>query len=135
MSTEIMHIDVNNFSAMAGVMGMGIDSGGDKKANMLARLKIQHSPIMGEKVVDGTAMKVEVVNGGVYRLDVPSNGILYSKGAVIRPFAQRFMYKRFHSNHGAKPGEPRGTYQKTIMSNDMNTDMNCLLYTSPSPRD
>ena len=118
MSTEIMHIDVDNYSAMANAMGMSIDSGGDKKANMLARLKIQHSPIMGEKIVDGTAMKVEVVNGGVYRLDVPSNGVLYGKGAIIRPFAQRFMYKRFHSNHGAKPGEPRGTYQKTSMSND-----------------
>ena len=123
MSTEVMQIDVNNYSAMATAMGMNIDSGGDKKANMLARLKIQHSPIMGEKIVDGAAMKVEVVNGGTYRLDVPSNGVLYSRGVTIRPFAQRFMYKRFHSNHGAKPGEPMGTYQKTIMSNDMNIDM------------
>ena len=63
MSTEVMQIDVNNYSAMATAMGMNIDSGGDKKANMLARLKIQHSPIMGEKIVDGAAMKVEVVNG------------------------------------------------------------------------
>ena len=29
MSTEIMHIDVDNYSAMANAMGMSIDSGGE----------------------------------------------------------------------------------------------------------
>jgi len=123
MDTNIVQIDVDNYSAMADVMGMNMDSSPDKKASMLARLKIQHSPIMGEKIVDGASMKVEVVNGGTYRLDMPSNGVIYGRGAIIRPFAQRFMYKRFHSNHGAKPGEPLGMYQKTIMSNDMSVDM------------
>ena len=123
MNANIAKIDTNNFSAMAEMMGMNIDSNPDHKTNMLARLKIQHSSIMGEKIVDGASMKVEVVDGGTYRLDIPSNGFVYSKNAVIRPFAQRFMYKRFHSNAGAKPGEPLGTYQKTIMASDMVTDM------------
>ena len=119
MSTEIMHIDVNYFSAMAGVMGMGIDSGGDKKAYMLARLKIQHSPIMGEVEVKGKKTQAAIVNGGSYRIDdLASESVFYSDDVTIRPYVQRFMYKKF-----VKPESGKGFYVKTIMADNLNVDL------------
>ena len=121
MNTNILAIDNNNYAAMARAMGVAVEE--TKKSNTLARLKINHSPIMGETSVNGKMMNVEVVGGGTYKLDIPDGGNLYSSSVSIRPFVQRFMYKRYVPNQGAGPNEPRGTYQKTIMADSLNVDL------------
>ena len=84
-----------NFSDMAKLMGMSVDNQQSEKASTLARLRISHSPIMGEADVNGKTKKVEVVEGGTYRLEIPDGPTYYASKAIIRPFVQRFMYKRF----------------------------------------
>ena len=121
--TDITTLDTNNYAGMAKAMGMAVEASSDRKTNTLARLKIQHAPIMGEMEIDGKAVKVETINGGVYKLDVPDDNVYYCDKIVIRPFLQRFMYKRFIANAGAKSGESRGSYQKTIMADNLNIDL------------
>ena len=101
-------INTGNFNAMAEAMGMNVDTQQKSQASTLARLRINHSPIMGEETINGKKVKVEVVSGGTYKLEIPDGPTYYATSATIRPYLQRFMYKRF---------------------------VNCLLYTSPSPRD
>ena len=60
-----------------------------------------------------------IVKGGTYKLDIPEGQVLYGKTATIRPFIQRFMYKRFVKNMSAKAGEPMGIYHKTVMSDTL----------------
>ena len=122
MTTAITNIDTTNYAGMAKAMGMAADNS-DKKTNTLARLKIQHSPIMGEMEIEGKSVNVETVNGGTFKLDVPEEDMYYSDTITIRPFLQRFMYKRFVANMGAKPNEPKGEYHKTIMADNLNIDL------------
>ena len=50
--SDLVTIDTNNYAAMAKAMGIaGETSSNDKKSNTLPRLKINHSPIMGEAEV------------------------------------------------------------------------------------
>ena len=123
MENNIVTIDTNNYSIMAKAMGMEVDTNSSDKSGSLARLKIEHKPIMGTAEVKGKSTNVEVVPGGSYKLDVPDKGTFYSETVTIRPFIQRFMYKRFISNANAKPGEPLGKYQKTSMSDNLSTDL------------
>ena len=123
MNGQITTIDTNNYATMAKAMGMAIEVSDNKKTNTLARLKIQHSPIMGEMEIDGKAVNVETIQGGAFKLDVPEDNVYYSDTVTIRPFLQRFMYKRFVANTGAKDGEPLGQYHKTIMSDNLNVDL------------
>ena len=45
---EIANINTNDYTAMAKAMGMVMDTGANKdKADALARVRINHSPIMG----------------------------------------------------------------------------------------
>jgi len=116
MNNEVTTIDTNNYALMAKAMGMaGESSSSDKKSNTLPRFRIQHSPIIGSDKV--------LVKGGAYKLEIPESSTLYATSANIRPFVQRFMYKRFVKNMSAKAGEPLGTYHKTIMSDNLNTDL------------
>ena len=66
-----MNIDtsLNKFADMAQKMGMGVDITQKKQTAQLARLKIQHSPIMGEVEVKGKKTQAAIVNGGSYRID------------------------------------------------------------------
>ena len=122
--SDLVTIDTTNYAAMAKAMGIaGENTSTDKKSNTLPRLKINHSPIMGEAEVQGKSMNVEVVQGGTYKLDIPDDKAVYSSSATIRPFLQRFMYKRFLKNMNAKPGEPMGTYHKTLMADNLNIDL------------
>ena len=121
---DLVTIDANNYAAMAKAMGIaGEGSSSEKKSNTLPRLRINHAPIMGEKNLDGKTVKVEVVDGGSYKLDKPEDGTYYGSSAVIRPFMQRFMYKRFVKNNNAKAGEPLGSYHKTVMADNLNVDL------------
>ena len=122
--SDLVTIDTSNYAAMAKAMGIaGENSSSDKKSNTLPRLKINHSPIMGEAEVQGKSMNVEVVQGGTYKLDIPDDKAVYATSATIRPFIQRFMYKRFIKNMNAKAGEPMGTYHKTLMADNLNIDL------------
>ena len=97
--SDLVTIDTTNYAAMAKAMGIaGENTSTDKKSNALPRLKINHSPIMGEEEIKGKMTKVEVVGGGTYKLDIPDDKAVYASSATIRPFLQRFMYKRFVKN-------------------------------------
>lgn len=117
---NIVSLDTDNYAAMAQAMGMAVDVTKSKTSG-LARLKIQHAPTMGEKMVDGKAMKVEVISGGKYKLDVPDGPNYFAGRVTVRPFVQRFMYKRFHT--GSAPDGVKGKYQKTIMAENLNIDL------------
>ena len=116
MVNEVTTIDTNNYAVMAKAMGMsGETSSSDDKPKSLPRFRINHSPIIGSGKV--------LVKGGTYKLEIPEETTLYGTSAKIRPFIQRFMYKRFVKNMSAKQGEPLGIYHKTIMSDNLNVDL------------
>ena len=116
MVNEVTTIDTNNYAVMAKAMGMsGESSSSDDKPKTLPRFRINHSPIIGSDKV--------LVKGGTYKLEIPDDTTIYGTSATIRPFIQRFMYKRFVKNMSAKAGEPLGVYHKTIMSDNLNIDL------------
>ena len=116
MVNEVTTIDTNNYAVMAKAMGMsGESSSSDDKPKTLPRFRINHSPIIGSDKV--------LVKGGTYKLEIPDDTTIYGTSATIRPFIQRFMYKRFVKNMAAKAGEPLGVYHKTIMSDNLNVDL------------
>jgi hypothetical protein len=118
--TQVATINTDNYAAMAEAMGMSTDAGPKKsQSSTLARLRINHSPIMGEAQVNGKSVKMEVVPGGTYKLEIPDGPTYYSTNVTIRPFVQRFMYKRFIMASGDTPNR----YVKTLMANDLNSDL------------
>ena len=86
---------------------------------MLPRLRIHHTPIMGLAEVNGKKVNVEVVEGGHYKLEIPDGPTYYASSVRIRPYMQRFMYKRFVKGSGAAPNR----YVKTVMADDLNIDL------------
>jgi hypothetical protein len=116
---QIATLDTTNYAAMAKAMGMSVDTASKEKSSVLARLRINHNPIMGETEVKGKMVKVEVVGAGTYKLEIPDGPTYYSETAVIRPFLQRFMYKRFIMGNDKTPNR----YVKTVMSDNLNIDL------------
>ena len=116
---QVSTINTGNFNAMAEAMGMSVDTQQKSQASTLARLRINHSPIMGEETINGKKVKVEVVSGGTYKLEIPDGPTYYATSATIRPYLQRFMYKRFVKGSDSTPNR----YVKTLMANDLNNDM------------
>jgi len=126
MDNNLVTIDTSNYEAMAkamGIAGEGTKSSDTKKTQQLPRFRINHSAIMGETKMNGKNVNVEVVEGGTYKLEIPDGDTYYSKTAKIRPFMQRYMYKRFVKNMNAKMGEPMGIYHKTVMADSLNLDL------------
>ena len=117
--TQLTTIDTNNFAMMAKAMGIAGEADTNTKSSSLARLRISHSPIMGSAEVNGKTVNMEVVNGGSYRLDIPDGPNYYSNSVVIRPYLQRFMYKRFVKGSDKTPNR----YIKTIMADNLNIDL------------
>jgi len=112
-------IDTNNFADMAQQMGMGADMTQKKQTQQLARLKINHSPIMGEIEVKGKKTQAAIVNGGTFKIeDLANDTVHFADMICIRPFVQRFMYKKF-----VKPENGRGFYVKTVMADSLNVDL------------
>ena len=68
MNTEITTIDTNNFNAMAKVMGIASEGVQKKKASTLARLRINHAPILGADKI--------LVKAGTYKLELPEGSEL-----------------------------------------------------------
>jgi hypothetical protein len=119
--TELVTLTDNvNFAAMAAAMGMNADVKREAKKSSLARLKIDHSGVMGEEEVKGKMKKVQVVDAGMYCLSVPEGDgdkKYFSEKPVVRLFNQRFMYKRF-----IKEGDT-SRYVKTVMDVDLKNDL------------
>ena len=117
---ELTTIDTNNYAAMAKAMGIANETAGERKqASTLARLRINHSPVMGEAEVNGKNVNMEVIAGGTYRLEVPDGPTYYAESVKIRPYLQRFMYKRFVRGNGDVPNR----YVKTVMADNLNIDL------------
>ena len=117
---ELTTIDTNNYAAMAKAMGIANESAGERKqASTLARLRINHSPVMGEAEVKGKTVNMEVIGGGTYKLEVPDGPTYYAETVKIRPYLQRFMYKRFVRGSGDSPNR----YVKTVMADNLNIDL------------
>jgi len=107
-----------NFADMAKLMGVSTEVQATK-ASTLARLRINHSPIMGEAEVNGKKTKVEVVEGGTYKLEIPDGPTYYASSVNVRPFVQRYMYKRFVMGNDITPNR----YIKTVMADNLNIDL------------
>ena len=116
---ELTTIDANNYAAMAKAMGIANETGDRKQASTLARLRINHSPVMGEAEVNGKTVNMEVVSGGTYKLEIPDGPTYFAESVKIRPFLQRFMYKRFVRGMGDSPNR----YVKTVMADNLNIDL------------
>jgi hypothetical protein len=125
MSNEIQTIDTNNYAQMAKAMGIAGETGSadTSKANPLPRMRLHHNNIMGIKKVGDQSIDAVVVKGGSFKLERPDLPVAYAPTVQIRPFIQRFMYKRFVKNMSAKSGEPMGMYHKTLMADNLNSDM------------
>ena len=65
--TELVTINTDNYATMAKAMGLPTSSG-EKKTNVLNRFRIWHNPTMGMGQANGKSVKMEVVEGGMYRL-------------------------------------------------------------------
>jgi len=116
---ELTTIDTNNYEAMAKAMGIANEKSERKQSSTLARLRINHSPIMGEAEVNGKKVNMEVVSGGTYKLEIPDGPTYYAESIDIRPFMQRFMYKRFIRGENGQANR----YVKTVMADDLNIDL------------
>lgn len=116
--TQLTTINVNDYAAMAKASGIAHEKTSSSSGS-LARLRINHSPIMGPAEVNGKTVNVEVVEGGTYKLEIPDGPTYYASSVKIRPFMQRFMHKRFVQGDAKKPNR----YIKTIMSDDLDMDL------------
>lgn len=117
---ELTTIDTNNYAVMAKAMGIAGDMGTEKSSSStLARLRIHHSPVMGTAEVNGKSVNMEVVAGGTYKLEIPDGPTYYANSVKIRPFVQRFMYKRFIKGSDKSPNR----YVKTVMADTLNIDL------------
>ena len=125
MNNDIQTIDTNNYAQMAKAMGIAGETGSadTSKANPLPRMRLHHNNIMGIKKVGDQSIDAVVVKGGSFKLERPDLPVAYAPTVQIRPFIQRFMYKRFVKNMSAKSGEPMGMYHKTLMADNLNSDM------------
>ena len=119
MTTSITTIDTNNFAEMAKAMGMSADANTKKQSSTLARLRLNHSAIMGTADVNGKNVNMEVVPAGTYKLEIPDGPTYYAQSVNLRPYLQRFMYKRFFKGHGNVPNR----YVKTVMADNLNIDL------------
>jgi len=52
-------------------------------------------------------------------LDIPDGPTYYATSVTLRPYLQRFMYKRFIKGSGDKPNR----YVKTVMADNLNIDL------------
>ena len=118
---EVVTIN-GNFDDMAKAMGMSEPVGTEiskKSASSLARLKLSHTPIMGTTEINGKTVNVETIPSGSFKLEVPDDGQYFQTDIEIRPFMQRYMYKRFIKGNDSTPNR----YVKTVMSDNLNVDL------------
>ena len=112
----------DNYEEMAKAMGIAGSSSTDvekKSANQLARLRLNHAPIMGTEDVNGKSVNVEKVPSGTYKLDVPDDATYYQGDIEIKAFMQRYMYKRFIKGTDNTPNR----FIKTVMADNLTVDL------------
>ena len=63
---------------------------------------------------------MEVIGGGTYKLEVPM-ALHIMRVQKIRPYLQRFMYKRFVRGYDAP-----NRYVKTVMADNLNIDLGTM---------
>jgi len=119
--SNITTIDTNNYAQMAAVMGITSEArNSDKPRSTLSRLRISHTPIMGTEQIKGKKVNVEVVTAGNFKIENPENdSIVYCESIKIRPYMQRFMYKRFVKGSG----DVKNMFVKTVMGDSLNIDL------------
>jgi hypothetical protein len=116
--TQLTTVDTNNFAAMAKAMGIAHEKTSSSSSS-LARLRINHAPIMGTAEVNGKNVNVEVVEGGTYKLEIPDGPTHYASSIKMRPFMQRFMHKRFIQGDAKNPNR----YVKSVMADTLDIDL------------
>ena len=118
---DLTIVNKDNYAEMAKAMGLaGESTGSDRPKSTLARLKINHSPVMGTAEVNKKRVNVEVVEGGTYKLELPdTEEAFYSSEIRIRPYMQRFMYKRFVKG----VGDTKNSFVKPVMADSLNIDL------------
>jgi hypothetical protein len=107
--TTLTTIDENNYEAMA--LMMGVNPNQKAKGSTLPRLRIWNK---GVKNKDGKR-SVEVVPAGFYRLEDPDKAMYFAETVTIRPFLQRFMYKRYNAD--------KNDFTKTVMHENLQVDL------------
>ena len=107
--TTLTTIDENNYEAMAVMMGVNPQQ--KAKGSTLPRLRIWNK---GVKNKDGKR-SVEVVPAGFYRLEDPDKAMYFAETVTIRPFLQRFMYKRYNAD--------KNDFTKTVMHENLQVDL------------
>ena len=94
MNNDVISIS-SNYDEMAKAMGLSsVPTSTDvekKSANQLARLRLNHTPIMGVEEVNGKSVNIEKIPSGSYKLDVPDDATYYQSDIEIRPFMQRYV--------------------------------------------
>jgi hypothetical protein len=75
---------------------------------------------MGMKTIDGEETETVVVKGGSYSIQMPDDKIVYGSKLTMRPFMQRYMYKKYVQ--GTDADNP-GYFVKTIMADSLNQDL------------
>ena len=116
---QLATIDTNNFAAMAKAMGMSSELNQKQKTSALARMRISHNAVMGETEVKGKRVKVETVPAGMFKLEQADGSVVYAERAVVRPYMQRYMHKRFIMGTNNAPSR----YVKTVMGDNLNIDL------------
>ena len=70
--TELTTIDTNNYAEMAKAMGIANEAPAQKKQGIfLARLRLNHSPILGAESI--------LVKAGTYKLEIPDGQTYYAE--------------------------------------------------------
>ena len=59
------------------------------------------------------------MEGGAYKLEIPDGPTYYASSVKVRPFMQRFMYKRYVQGGGDSPNR----FVKSIMADTLNIDL------------
>jgi len=108
--TQLTTVDTNNYAAMAKAMGIAHEKTSSSSSS-LARLRINHSPIIGSDKV--------LVKGGTYKLEIPDGPTHYATSIKMRPFMQRFMHKRFVQGDAKNPNR----YIKSVMADTLDIDL------------
>ena len=75
-------IDTNNYEVMAKAMGISADANTKSAQSNLARLRISHSPIMGDTEVKGKKVKMEVV---LYLVQSPQKVVVVEMDKANKP--------------------------------------------------
>jgi hypothetical protein len=94
---------------------MGFSSNPSKQTTpSIARIGMQHQPIMGEVEFNGKMIKTEVVPVGAFTL-TQGDSVVYSTGITVRIFYQRSQWQRWNGD--------TNEMEKTVMAQSLYGDL------------